>query len=54
VIITRGFLKGHKGTVMSANDNFAEVHVHSKCEKFAISRNDLQVLFNAMEGMRIQ
>ena len=54
VIITRGPLKGHRGTVISANETFAEVHVHSKCEKFAISRADLQVLFNAMQGMRVE
>lgn len=54
VIVTKGPLKGHRGTVISANETFAEVHVHSKCEKFAISRNDLQVLYNAMEGLRVQ
>jgi hypothetical protein len=54
VIITRGPLKGYRGTVISANENFAEVHVHSRCEKFAISRDDLQELFNANEGLRVQ
>jgi len=54
VTVTKGVLKGYRGTVISANETFAEVHVHSKCAKFAIQRSDLQVIFNAMEGMRVQ
>ena len=54
VMITRGFMKGYRGTVISANETFAEVHVHSKCAKFAIARNDLFVILNTMEGMRIE
>jgi len=53
VSITRGHLKGYRGTVVSANETFAEVHVHSKCAKFAIARADLYIIHNAMEGMRI-
>lgn len=41
VMITRGFLKGYRANVISANETFAEVHVHSKCAKFAIARTDL-------------
>lgn len=36
VLITKGTLKGYRGSVISANETFAEVHVHSKCAKFAI------------------
>lgn len=53
VVITSGPLKGLRGTVVSATETFAEVHVHSKCQKVAIARSDLQVLFNAMEGIRL-
>ena len=39
---------------MSANESFAEVHVHAKCAKFAIQRPDLQIVYNPNEGMRVQ
>lgn len=54
VTITKGELKGYRGSVISANETFAEVHVHSKCSRYAIARTDLFVIHNSMEGMRIE
>lgn len=31
VIISKGPLKGYKGSVVFANESMAEVHVHSRC-----------------------
>jgi len=54
VIITKGPLKGYKGSVVFANETVAEVHVHSRCAKVAVPRQDIFILYNEMEGMRIQ
>ena len=54
VTITKGELKGYRGSVISANETFAEVHVHSKCSRYAIPRTDLFVIHNSMEGMRVE
>lgn len=54
VLITKGHLKGFRGSVMTANESTAEVHVHAKCKKFVIQRADLQVVYNPNEGMRVQ
>lgn len=54
VIITKGTLKGYKGTVVFANETIAEVHIHSKCQKVTIPREDIHIIQNVMEGMVIQ
>ena len=53
VIITKGTLKGYKGTVVFANETIAEVHIHSKCQKVIVPREDIFIVQNVMEGMVI-
>lgn len=54
VLISRGPLKGYKGSVVFANEEKAEVHIHSKCMKITVPRQDIFILYNEMEGLRIQ
>ena len=54
VIVTRGQLKGYKGTVLTANEIEAQVHVHSKSYKVILPIEDLFIVYNDMEGVHIQ
>lgn len=53
VMITKGALKGYKGTVVYATETVAHVHVHSKCEKYTVPVKDILIVYNEMEGMRV-
>lgn len=53
-MVTCGPLKGYKGTVINANETTAYVHIHSKCEKYSVPVKDLFIVFNEMDGIRIQ
>lgn len=54
VMITKGALKGYKGTVVYASETVAHVHIHSKCEKYTVPIKDIFIVYNEMEGVRIQ
>lgn len=54
VIITKGFLKGYKGSIIFANESVAEVHVHGKCAKVIVPRQDIFCVYNEMDGIRMQ
>lgn len=54
VIISKGPLKGYKGSIVFANETVAEVHVHAQCAKYTIPRSDIFIVFNEMDGLRIQ
>jgi transcription elongation factor len=54
VVIQKGPLKGYKGSVVFANESTAEVQVHSKGYKVSVPREDIFILYNEMDGMRIQ
>jgi transcription elongation factor len=54
VMVTKGPLKGYKGTVSYANETMAHVHIHSKCEKFTVPIKDIFIVFNDSDFSRIQ
>ena len=54
VMITKGALKGYKGSVLYANELVAHILVHSKGEKYTVPVKDIFIVFNEMEGVRIQ
>ena len=54
VMITRGQLKGYKGTVVYAYETSAQIHILCKGEKVTLPREDLFVVHNEMEGVHIQ
>lgn len=54
VIISKGPLKGYKGSIIFANETVAEVHIHAHGAKYSIPRSDIFIVFNEMDGVRIQ
>lgn len=54
VLLTCGALKGYKGSIVSANEEKAEVQVHSKYCKVIVPRSEIFIIYNEMEALRIQ
>lgn len=53
-MVTCGPLKGYKGSVINANETTAYVLIHSKGEKYSVQVKDLFIVYNEMDGIRIQ
>ena len=54
VMVTRGPLKGYKGTVLYSNETVAHILIHCKGEKYTVPIKDIFIVFNEMDGVRIQ
>lgn len=54
VLIKSGPMKGLKGTVISANETQACVHVHCKCQRVMVDRPNIELVYGNRAGMIIQ